>query len=195
MSVACCMPRWWGKSGPRKSDLRSQSAGAVLGHVGTGKSMGKYACHTYMLLYMFDVLKSLSCSSFLPKKASGVNCNIIDFAIKIPQKNWSSYVCKLYVLVYSNRQDSPFPMAQVRILTEKLQEVGGAARRTRRIMRWTTNVNLSIDHSAYVYDVCIYLYIYIYSTLFIIIYFYAVIYAILFTIHFTMHIFISKSYL
>ena len=53
-------------------------------------------------------------------------------------------------------------MAQVRILTEKLQEVGGAARRTRRIMRWTTNVNLSIDHSAYVYDVCIYIYIYIF---------------------------------
>ena len=41
--------------------------------------MGKYACHTYMLLYMFNDFEKFELQFFLPKKASGVNCNIIDF--------------------------------------------------------------------------------------------------------------------
>ena len=113
--------------------------------------------------------------------------NIIDFAIKIPQKNWSRCVRKLYVW-FTQTDRIPHSLwhrwgswqrscKKLEVLLGELGESWGGQR--------MLTLALIIQQMYMTY---------VYIHIIIIIYFYAVIYTILFTMHFTMHIFISKSY-
>ena len=86
-------PWWWGKSGPGKSDLRSQSAGTVL--VGTCWHMKDFwriygeICMSYIFCLVLQCMTfwNLDMLHFWPTKNSktaGVYYNI-DYAIKVPQ--------------------------------------------------------------------------------------------------------------